>query len=207
MLETILIDFARFGHFVGFAFGIGAGCFADYSIIKKLDTAISPCDIAPLEVVHKIVWTGLGLLWLSGFILLFVRTGFVPSAFSPKLIVKLLVVSILTLNAVLLGMIAMPILRKNVDQPYITFTLEHKTILCFLAGISTCSWISGLVLGIFSALKPTAFSFMVPFFGFAYIVSIAGAIGFAAVLHIIWERRRGEAEQIVVDEHNTVDQF
>jgi len=191
MLEGLLIDGARFGHFIGFALGIGAGCFADYSLLRKLDSEVSSCDISNIELIHRIVWVGLLLLWGSGFVILYARTGFQWAEFTPKLLVKLLVVGILTLNAILLGMIAMPILRSNINRSYMTFSLEHKVILCLLAALSTCSWISGLVLGIFSALKPADFGLMLPMFGFFYAVATVSAIVAAICLHIVWERRCG----------------
>ncbi|MEM9331363.1 MAG: hypothetical protein AAGA53_08555 [Pseudomonadota bacterium] len=189
MPEHLFMDAVRFCHFVGLALGIGAGCFADYSIIRNLNAKITNTDISNLEIVHGIVWTGLLLLWASGLWLLYARTGFVIEEFTPKLIIKLLVVSILTLNAVLLGVIAMPTLRKNVNRSFFAFSLSDKLNLGILAGISTCSWFSGLTLGIFTALKPADFSFMLPAFGMVYLTALAGALLFSTMMHVLWERR------------------
>lgn len=188
-MSDLLIDTARFTHFIGFALGIGAGSFADFSILRKINTDITTCDLGNLETVHKIVWTGLGLLWASGFIILYAQTGFIPSQFSPKLITKLAIVAILTGNAFMLGFWAMPILKKNVNRPYIAFSLEHKTVLSLLASISICSWISGLILGVFSVLRPASFEFILPMFIILYVLAIFGSIVTTIAMHIIWERR------------------
>ena len=189
MISEVLIDAARFTHFIGFALGVGAGSFADFSILRKINTDITTCDLGNLETVHKIVWVGLGLLWLSGLAILYVRTGFIISEFSPKLITKLAVVVILTANALMLGIWAMPILKKNINRPYIAFSLEHKTILSLLASISICSWLSGLILGIFAILKPASFTTILPIFSALYALAIFGSVVTTIAMHIIWERR------------------
>jgi len=190
MFTDFLIDITRFTHFIGLALGIGAGSFADFSLMKKLDKEITPCDLNNLETVHRIVWVGLTLLWTSGLALLYVRTGFDPALFSPKLIMKLLVVAILTVNAVLLGSVAMPILKANVDKTYLSFALEEKAQLCLLAALSIASWMSGLILGIFSALRPASFEFIMPIFSTIYASALFGGVIATIVLHIIWERRQ-----------------
>ncbi|MEM8650973.1 MAG: hypothetical protein AAGF54_10615 [Pseudomonadota bacterium] len=189
MIFDVLTDITRFTHFVGFAIGIGAGCFADWSIIKKLGSEITTCDLNNLETVHKLVWAGLGLLWVSGLGLIYIRTGMELSNFTPKLVMKLFVVSLLTLNAVLLGRFAMPILARNVNKAYLSFSLEDKTILCVLGAVSICSWMCGLILGIFAALKMASFAFLFPLFIGLYSAALVGAVGFTIAMHIIWERR------------------
>lgn len=189
MISELLFDAARFSHSIGFALGIGAGSFADFSILRKINTDLTSCDLGNLETVHKIVWSGLGILWLSGLIILYMKTGFVLSEFTPKLITKLAVVAILTANAFLLGLWAMPILKKNINRPYLAFSLEHKTILSLLASISLCSWISGLTLGVFSALRPANFDAILPIFTALYVMAIFGSIITTIMMHIIWERR------------------
>ncbi len=189
MFFDVLTDITRFTHFVGFAIGIGAGSFADWSIIKKLGSELTPCDLTNLETVHKLVWAGLGLLWISGLGLLYIRTGMELSNFTPKLVMKLGVVSLLTLNAVLLGRFAMPILARNVNKAYLSFSLEDKTILCVLGAVSICSWMCGLILGIFAALKMASFAFLFPLFIGLYSAALLGAIVFTIGMHIIWERR------------------
>jgi len=188
-MVDFLTDIARFTHFIGFALGIGAGSFADFSILRKINTDITTCDLGNLETVHKIVWAGLALLWISGIAILFEQTGLIISEFTPKLITKLTIVAILTANAFMLGVWAMPILKKNVNRPYIAFSLEHKTILSLLASISICSWISGLILGVFSALRPADFEFILPIFIIFYTLAIFGSIVTTVIMHIIWERR------------------
>lgn len=189
MVTEILADAARFIHFIGFALGIGAGSFADFSILRKINTDITTCDLGNLETVHKIVWTGLGLLWVSGLIILYTKTGFSILEFTPKLIMKLAVVVLLTVNAFLLGLWAIPILKKNINRPYISFSLEHKTVLSLLASISVCSWLSGLILGIFSTLRPADFDIILPIFATLYGLAIIGSVIMTIIMHIIWERR------------------
>jgi len=193
MLADFFIDFARFTHFIGLALGIGAGSFADFSLLRKLDKEITQCDLNNLEIIHKMVWVGLGFLWVSGLGLLYARTGFDPALFSPKLIMKLMVVAILTVNAVMLGTIAMPILKRSLNKTYLSFALEDKAQLCLLAALSIASWMSGLILGIFSALRPANFEFIIPIFLVLYAGALFGAVVMTIALHIIWERRSRKA--------------
>jgi len=189
MFSDFLIDVTRFTHFIGLALGIGAGSFADFSLMRKLDKEITLNDLNNLEIVHYIVWTGLILLWVSGAGLLYARTGFDPALFTPKLIAKLLVVSILTVNAILLGSVAMPILKANVDKTFLSFVLEDKVQLCLLAALSIASWMSGLILGIFSALKPASFELIFPLIALFYAAAIFCAVVMTILLQIVVERR------------------
>jgi|GEM_PF-1455221 len=195
MVSDFLVDMARFTHFIGLALGIGAGSFADFSLMRKLDKQITPCDLGNLDVVHRLVWTGLVLLWVSGIGLLYVRTGFNLEMFTPKLIAKFLVVSILTVNAMLLGALAMPILRANTDKTFLSFTLEDKAQLCLLAALSIASWMSGLILGIFSALRPANFEIIIPIISSIYAVALFGAVAATVLLHIVWERKMRNSSQ------------
>ena len=157
--------------------------------MRKLGSRITSPDLNMLEVVHKHVWFGLALLWVSGLTLLYARTGLVISEFSPKLFAKLAVVGILTANAVLKGALAMPILRRNVDQSYFEFSFKDKTMLCLMGAISVCSWLSGLILGIFSALKFASFNLLLPIFATLYCAALVAAIAIALTLHMVWRCR------------------
>ncbi|MEM9279480.1 MAG: hypothetical protein AAGA76_12970 [Pseudomonadota bacterium] len=192
MFLEIFLDSTRFIHFVGFALGIGAGSFGDFSVLRKLNVKITEHDLSTLDMVHKIVWLGVGLLWLSGLMLLYLKTGFQPSEFTAKLFMKLMVVTVLTINAVMMGAIAMPIMRRNLKRAYMEFSLEDKAILGLLGAISICSWISGLVLGIFSALKPAEFYTIMPMFAFMYLGALVAAMQLTIILHVIWERRQSK---------------
>ena len=189
MNTEFFIDTVRLVHLVGLALGIGAGSFADWSMLRRLTGRITPADLDMLHGIHKHVWFGLALLWASGLVILHARTGFVVSEFSPKLFAKLAVVTVLTLNALLMGLVAMRILTGNVDQSCLEFSLRHKILLCLLGAISVCSWFCGLILGIFSSLKPAGFDVILPLLMTLYCVAILSAFVIAFGLHALWRYR------------------
>ena len=186
MTDQIIIDCIRFAHVIGLALGLGLALFADFRFLRALCEPIQKADIRFLQRVHVAVMTALFILWLSGLSLLYVRTGFEPSAFSPKLIAKLLVVTILTVNAIAIAKIAMPLLRAAIGQSIYDIALVYRTALITIGAISAASWMGALMLGIFAAFKlmpgPTIIVAMQMYFAFTLVGAVLFSC-FATTIH------------------------
>mgnify|MGYP001554450592 CR=1 FL=1 len=111
-----------------------------------------------LHRYHGLVLLFLIPLWVTGLLLIQIRTGFDLSNFTPKLWFKIGAVVTLTINGLVMGSYAFTILplyqrRALVDFPY-------KILMRFglLASISTSCWLLGLSFGIseFLAASDTA---------------------------------------------------
>ena len=97
------IDLIRFGHIAGLALGLGLAIYADHRFLRTLTRPLRREDVDLLSTIHGHVVTALSVLWLTGIMLLYVRTGFQAENVTPKLVFKVLIVSVLTVNAVLIG--------------------------------------------------------------------------------------------------------
>lgn len=179
---VLLLDLARAGHVAGLAAGLGLALVADLVALRSLVSPVGPTDVWMLRCLHRLILGGLGLLWVSGLCLLWLRTGFEASQFSPKLITKLVVVALLSLNALAIGGFALPRYAMYQGRLFCAFPLGDRLRLSVIAGLSLCCWLSALALGVFSHLKPMSFQSLEAVFVPLFLAGLAGAlvIGFGA---------------------------
>ncbi len=176
---TFVNDAARAVHLLGLALGFGVAIVADLSAARMVFRPLEDREVRNLEDFHRIVTFGLALLWASGLVLLWLRTGFSPENFSPKLITKVGVVLLLTMNAIAIGRIGMPTMQEYQNWRFGELPITLRAQLSSLATISAACWVSALALGVFSALKPMPWetlSFMV---GVVYLIALGAALAAA----------------------------
>jgi hypothetical protein len=111
MDQTLLNDAARALHLLGLALGFGVAIVADMSAARLFIRPLDAREIATLHRFHRMVALGLVLFWISGLVLLWLRTGFDVANFSPKLLTKLGVVTFLTVNAILIRRLGLPVIE------------------------------------------------------------------------------------------------
>ena len=198
---TLVNDGARAVHLLGLALGFGVGLLADLSAARMVVRPLEDRELRNLEEFHKIVTFGLVLLWASGIVLLWLRTGFDPSQFTPKLITKIGVVLLLTINAVAIGRIGMPTLQEFGTRRFGEMPLTHRAQLASLATISAACWVSALALGVFSALRPLPWEMLSVMVGVVYLVALAGALFAALFAPLIsyYARRHDNRVRILQD--------
>lgn len=140
-----------FLHLVGVAIGVGGATISDTLFFKFLkDFKISAFESDTLHTLSQIIWTGVALLWLSGFGIFL--TDIAKYSNSSKFLTKVFVVLIITLNGALLHSIISPRLR---EIPFGQHSPQHTkpglTKLrrwAFGAGaVSISSWYLALILG------------------------------------------------------------
>ena len=173
---TFVNDAARAIHLLGLALGFGVAIVADLSAARMVFRPLEDREIRNLEDFHKIVTFGLVLLWASGLVLLWLRTGFNPENFSPKLMTKIGVVLLLTMNAIAIGRIGMPTMQAYQDWRFGELPLTLRAQLSSLATISAACWVSALALGVFSALKPMPWESLSVMVGIVYLMALAAAL-------------------------------
>ena len=123
-------------------------------------------------------------MWISGIGMIYIRTDFDIANFSPKLFSKLGTVSILTANAVLIGAIAMPMLRAARGKIVLQLPLVRLLTMTALGAISTASWMLALAMGISKVLANgdwPMFEHIVPF---VYMGAILGASAMMVMLRL-----------------------
>lgn len=198
MTDHLALDLVRFAHFIGLALGLGLALFADLRFLGNLVRRLVPDDMALIERLHVTVARALIVMWVSGIALLYLRTGFELAAFTPKLQAKLVVVTILTLNAILISRLALPVMHRAVGYPICDIRFTYRLRLMLIGAISTGSWASGLILGVFSDLKPLALDTLIGIIGPVYVLCLSGAVLLAFVApglrYIVLRQRNSQGE-------------
>ncbi|MEX0339789.1 MAG: hypothetical protein AB3N11_12210 [Arenibacterium sp.] len=194
MGDPFLIDAARAVHLIGLAVGFGLAICADVLAAKSVFAPIARRDVDLLQLLHRAILAGLVLLWSSGLVLLYVRTGFDLAAFSPKLAFKLGVVLLLTANAFVIGRFALPVYRANAGRRFGEITLTTRMRLASIAAVSASCWLSAMALGVFSQLKPLGVEALQSLFAPLFLFGLLGAVAlvFGTGLAALSARRSGE---------------
>ena len=185
-MDTIFLnDAARAIHLVGLAVGFGVAVAADLSAARMLVRPLDTRTLATLERFHRLVTVGLILLWVSGGVLIWLRTGFDPAQFTPKLIAKIGVVSLLTLNAIAIGRVGLPVMAEFQNWRFGDVPLTRRMQLAALGALSGACWVLALALGVFSQLKPMPWEFLSRLIGIVGAGALAAAILAALVAPLV----------------------
>jgi hypothetical protein len=171
MDAQIYIDLARFAHIITVAVGFGAAFLTDMHAVTRLSGTIDKSFLSTLRNFHTTIAISVVAMWITGLLMVFIRTGFDVSLFSPKLISKLVIVSILTLNAIVIGKFIMPILEDSVGQSLLWLPFPTQLMLAGVGAISTSSWLLALLLGSSKVLAVSG-----PMVYAASLLSAAGAV-------------------------------
>ncbi|WP_124949602.1 hypothetical protein [Sulfuriferula thiophila] len=178
MMEPQLLDImavARMVVILAHIFAvIAAGAaiaFGDYAIFggRCINTRL-------LHQAGRVVIAALGMLWLTGLIVIWLETRFEWSLLigQPKLMAKLTVVSLLSLNGVALHHLAFNRLQAVQNHP-----AQNTKLLVILGAISVVTWLYATFLGL---AKPVA-----PLLGYAgfmalYLALLAAGIATSILL-------------------------
>lgn len=120
-------------------------------------------------------------MWVTGGVLIFLRTGFIWENFSPKLIAKIVVVSLLTINSLMINVYVMPKLKISIGTAPADMPLNARLPMSLVAGVSTCSWLLALALGSSAILKQSGANVQIVFLIGSYAAAICISVT-AAVL-------------------------
>mgnify|MGYP001815573626 FL=1 len=185
MDPTLLNDTVRALHLLGLAIGFGVAIVADVSAARLMVRPLDAKEIEALHRFHRMVTLGLILFWVSGLVLLWLRTGLDPAKFSPKLMTKLGVVTLLTVNAVLIGRIGLPVIDAMRGLRFGALPSGTRLQMAALAALSTACWISALALGVFSQLKTMDWGLLSEIIGLIYLIALASACLAALVAPLV----------------------
>jgi len=177
---AMLDDAIRFAHLLCVAIGLGASFFADVYIVRALPNPVSRPLLDILHRCHLIVWAGLIGMWVTGAVLIYLRTEFIWENFSPKLITKGVVVTVLTLNAWIIGTIAMRRVEAALGTSLFALPIRVKLPMGVIAGVSTTSWLLALALGSSSVLAQSSAALLLPLtlgaYGMCVVVSLCAVL-------------------------------
>ncbi len=194
MDTTLLNDAARALHLLGLALGFGLAIVADASAARLMVRPLDRREVEALHRLHRAVTLGLVLFWISGLVLLYLRTGFELRNFSPKLMTKLGVVTLLTANALMIGRLALPVIATAQGLRFGALPQGLRVQMAVLGALSTAGWISALALGVFSQMRKMEWSLLSEIVGIIYLTALSAALLAALVAPLLDEaldRERG----------------
>ena len=185
MDATLVNDAARALHLLGLALGFGLALVADACAARLMVRPLDRREVASLHRLHHTVALGLILFWISGLVLLYLRTGFQLQNFSPKLMTKLGVVTLLTANAVMIGRLALPVIDATQGLRFGALPQGLRVQMAVLGALSTAGWISAMALGVFSQLKKMEWSHLSEIVGIIYLTALSAALLAALVAPLL----------------------
>jgi len=143
-------------HLLGVAIGAGGAYMSGLMFMSTIkDNKISKREVEFLELGSKMVWGGVGVLLVSGALLVSLN----PSAYmtSSKFILKMIIVAVVILNGLIFQKVHSPLLLKSVNKKISTSkTYKKGSRFMYISGaVSIASWTSALVLGALRSIPIT----------------------------------------------------
>jgi hypothetical protein len=170
------IDAVRGAHLLCLALGMGSALYLDFRTLAGLNRVIEEHDILEMRRIHHFVSAALVCLWVTGLMLIWIRTSFDISQFSPKLWCKLAVVSAMTLNAWLIGTSVMPIMEQQTGERLIDLPPRQLLPMVVIGAMSMFCWIAALALGSSKVLKTAPWHNLLMGLSLAYVGIILGGV-------------------------------
>ncbi len=166
---------------MGLTLGAGAAFLLDLVIMRFcVSRRISRGKYQIIKYATRVTVIGLGLLWYTGLMFLWLMAANDPDALAnPKIWAKLTIVGILTLNGLYIHKAVLPVIRKNIgSRIFDGVSRRQKRMMLASGAISTISWITPIVLGALRDLdlgKPFVEGYLT-FMGI-YLAAVVCAIG------------------------------
>lgn len=167
-------------HLIGFALGLGGATISDimfFRLLKKRQ--ITQESFSTLSVLSNVIWTGLGLLILSGlaiFLLIYSEQGSLPMLSSPRWQAKLLLVGIVLVNGIVFKTTIFSFLKSLVGTSLSQKVIAPKIWNLAASGtISIVSWYGIFVVTLLPrTFKPQLFYFLAVYLAILLIGMFVG---------------------------------
>ena len=179
-----LTDIFRFSHILVVAIGFGAAALADFQSSGRIHRRIDGNMLATLHTCHRLVWAMLIMMWITGTVMIFIRTGFVLENFTPKLFSKLTAVAVLTANAFLIGKFVMPVVVAAKGQSLLSLPLKVKMRLGVVGAVSSASWLMAMAMGVSKVLAASGWVVFVAAIPAIYVLSMGLTMAVLALVHV-----------------------
>lgn len=178
-------------HLIGVAMGVGGAITTDATFLRSIwDRQITAGQLKLIEVISKVVISGLVLLVLSGISLLALNPHYLSLSDGSSLFwVKMTIVAILSVNGYVFHKKILPMLRrhadKNLDSPE---TRSKLWLLALTGGLSGISWFTVLVLGVLMQAIDFPYLFILNL----YLLLVLGAVitGYVGIYWLLFSDLR-----------------
>lgn len=158
-------------HLIGVIFGAGSALVSDtlfFGVIR--DRNINTTELKLLSLVSSLVWIGVGILVISGFVMLVV--GDFVFLGEPSFQMKMLLVTLVIINGILFHKHHIPFLKKMVkvknleDDISDNVSDRHHFKYMFVSGaISMISWLAIIILGSMQSIDLSFFNLLLIYLG------------------------------------------
>ncbi|NJM30206.1 MAG: hypothetical protein HC855_08960 [Rhizobiales bacterium] len=155
----MIISLVKAVHVGGLVMGFGGAALADYMLFTRcISRPVTQGAVNYIHFLSRIVACGLGILWISGLMLVWLRIQTTPEfAANPKLWAKITIVSILTVNGIVIHKFALKRLEHSIGRRYFDGAGALETAgLMLCASISSMSWMVPFLLGMLPELNYVA---------------------------------------------------
>lgn len=178
-------------HLIGVAMGVGGAVTTDATFLRSIwDRTITKGQLELIEIISKVVVSGLGLLILTGISLVALNPHYLSLDDGSQLFwVKMTLVLILSINGALFHQKILPILRRHQDKNLASEEVRNKLwLLASTGGLSGISWFSILILG--KGMQITDASYLLIMN--VYLVLVLGAVltGYLGLYWILFSSLR-----------------
>jgi len=172
--------------------GVGGAVTTDATFLRSIwDRTITRGQLQLIEVISKVVITGLGLLILSGISLVALNSHYFSLSDGSQLFwVKMTIVTILTINGVVFHKKILPMLKRHADKELNSAEVRNKLwLLAVTGGLSGISWFTVLILGVM--MQVTDYSYLLIMN--VYLLLVLGAVltGYVGIYWILFSSLRG----------------
>lgn len=191
-------------HIVGVAMGVGGAITTDATFLRSIwNRSISKGQLQLIEVISKIVITGLLLLIASGVGLVFLHEHYFSLSDGSQLFwVKMTIVAVLTINGIVFHKKILPVLKRHQDKSLASDEVRNKLwLLASTGGLSGVSWLTVVVLGVMMQVLDYPYLLIMN----AYIIIVLGGIltGYVGLYWVLFSPSRKLKTKEGSDAENT----
>ena len=193
-------------HIIGVAMGVGGAVTTDATFLRSIwDRKMTSGQLKLIEVISKVVITGLTLLILSGISLVALNPHYFSLTDGSSLFwVKLTIVAILSLNGYVFHKKILPLLQKHADKNLGTQETRNKLwLLALTGGLSGVSWFTVLILGVMMQVIDFPYLLILN----VYLLLVLGAVltGYVGIYWLLFSGMRKNVEPSEIAPATTFD--
>lgn len=197
LLQPLLI----IAHIVGVALGAGGAAVTDATFLRTVwDGRLAATELRLIEVISRVVVTGLLVLIATGAILVYTHPGYFSlDAGNGLFLMKITIVTILTINGIVFHKRILPLLKRHEGQRLNSDEVRRNLpLLAVTGGISGISWYSALALGVLMQVVVWPYLLLLNI----YLLLVLGAVltGYVGLYWIVFVKNGGGDELKEVSE-------
>ncbi len=156
-------------HLFGVIIGAGGAFAGDLMFFNTVqDRKISKTEIRFLKLGSKMVWAGLFIIVVSGFLIFL--TDVDKYLLSDKFMAKMTIIAMLVLNGVIFHILHIPLLHRHSNNKSFSLSKEfgrRRTGLLLSGVVSMVSWLSAFILG---SLKNVPYTYVQIMFVYLFLL-------------------------------------